>query len=334
MTVCFICSKESTPKILNVREMVHGTREIFQYSLCGACGTLALLDPPADLAPYYQNYYSTSTHSNDPFNRPSWMAQHFSNPLKKWALRHSIWGKGALARYIYKRKTVDWFGWGPIFSELRSIGFPISSKTSFLDVGSGSGSGLHFLAYAGFTQLTGCDPFIDEEVTISAHARILKITIDQISDSFDIIMFHHSFEHVPDPAASLKGAMALLAPGGVIVLRFPNIASIEFLKHRENWWGIHAPRHFFIPSRAAMDIMVEEADAEVLHAYCDSRFDHYLYSTEYELDIDDHHPHSFRADSKGLWTDHELREAHFKADLFNRKMCGDWITYILRRKAL
>jgi 2-polyprenyl-3-methyl-5-hydroxy-6-metoxy-1,4-benzoquinol methylase len=333
MPICYICKKESIHELLTAREMVHGTREPFQYSLCSACGTLALVDCPSDLTPYYQNYYSTSALDVDPFNRSSWLCRLFVNRVKKWALRHSIHGSGSLADHIEHRKTVHVLGWGPIFSKLRQLGIPISLKTSFLDVGCGVGRGLHFLADAGFTNLTGCDPFIDEELTISPHGKILKVALEQIQGRFDVIMYHHSFEHIPDPATSLKSAVARLAPGGIIVLRFPNIASIEFLKHKGNWWGIHAPRHFFIPSQAAMRLMICEADIEILHVYCDSTYDHYLYSTEYELDIHDGHPLSFRADAHGLWTKHELKEAQEKADLFNRKMCGDWITYILRRSS-
>jgi SAM-dependent methyltransferase len=331
MPVCFICKKESLHEVIHAREMVHGTRESFQYSLCGACGTLALMDPPADLTPYYQNYYSTSPLDNDTFNQPSWLSRHFTNRVKRWALRYSIFGSGPLSRYIYHRKTVGSFGWGPIFSKLRRLGFSISRHTRFLDVGSGSGRELRLLAIAGFTNIAGCDPFIDEEVAISPHGKILKVAIDQVQGQFDVVMFHHSFEHILDPASSLKSAETLLAPAGIIILRFPNIASVEFLRHKGNWWGIHAPRHFFIPSQDAIRIMAHQAGLEILEAYCDSRFDHYLYSTEYELDIHDRHPLSFRADSKGLWTDLELENAKQMADLFNSKMCGDWITYILGR---
>jgi SAM-dependent methyltransferase len=331
MPVCFICKRESAQEVFAAREMVHGTRESFQYSLCGACGTLALVDPPADLAPYYRNYYSTGTLGANPFDRGGgWLYRGSANRLKKLLLRHSVFGSGALARYIYRRKTVGLLGWGPIFTELRQLGIPVSQKTSFLDVGCGNGVGLHFLAYAGFTNLTGCDPFIDEEIKISPHGKILKTSIEMVQGRFDVIMFHHCFEHLPDPASALESAVALLAPGGIIIVRIPNIASVEFLKHKGNWWGIHAPRHFFLPSLAAMRLMATGAGIEILDAYCDSRYDHYLYSTEYELDIHDRHPLSFRADSQGLWTRHELKEAQEKAELFNRKMCGDWITYILR----
>ena len=41
------------------REMMLGTRERFELGECEACGTLVLLEPPADLGRYYPaDYYS------------------------------------------------------------------------------------------------------------------------------------------------------------------------------------------------------------------------------------------------------------------------------------
>ena len=39
----------------------------------------------------------------------------------------------------------------------------------------------------------------------------------------------------------------------------------------------------------------------------------------------------FRAHSPGLWTHLERENAHQKASLLNRKMCGGLIAYVLRR---
>ena len=43
------------------REMMFGLRDRFLYGECRDCGSLVLLDPPADLGPYYPpDYYSLS----------------------------------------------------------------------------------------------------------------------------------------------------------------------------------------------------------------------------------------------------------------------------------
>jgi hypothetical protein len=123
MKVCSICNQKSTPEIIHTREMVHGTHEPFEYSLCGSCGTLALVDSPVDLAPYYENYYSLSGVEYDPYNKTSPLSRYFLNHLRRWALRHSIVGRGAVARYIYRRKGGASLDWGPMFSKLRNLGF-------------------------------------------------------------------------------------------------------------------------------------------------------------------------------------------------------------------
>ena len=310
--------------------MVHGTREVFQYALCGGCGSLALVNPPKDLTPYYKDYYSTSAPAQNALNAPSLLSRLFLNRFRAWAMRYSILGSGPLARFIYFRKTVDSLAWGPLFNELQKARVPLSLGTRFLDVGSGGGRALHLLAAAGFTHLTGCDPFIDRDIALEPSGVIHKGALESVNGLFDVIMFHHCFEHVPDPPETLITAASLLAPEGIIVIRFPNIDSVEFEKFKGNWWGIHAPRHFFLPSQTGMQLMAQNAGLEIQFAYCDSTFDHYLYSTEYEMDIHDRHPKSFRADSAGLWTTADLNAARQKAARYNREMRGDWIAYVLR----
>lgn len=62
MSKCPICESD-TDKILNVKEMVQGTREIFRYGLCSECHTLFLLpeDIPSNLAKYYEDYDALSS---------------------------------------------------------------------------------------------------------------------------------------------------------------------------------------------------------------------------------------------------------------------------------
>jgi 2-polyprenyl-3-methyl-5-hydroxy-6-metoxy-1,4-benzoquinol methylase len=53
--------------------------------------------------------------------------------------------------------------------------------------------------------------------------------------AFDVVMFLHVIEHLPDPAATLRDIRALLRPGGVFVVETPRFNSLLFkmLGHRE-----------------------------------------------------------------------------------------------------
>lgn len=69
--------------------------------------------------------------------------------------------------------------------------------------------------------------------------------------SFDVVTFWDVIEHVPDPVHTLGVAAQLLAPGGLMVLKTPNVdglypkASLA-LAHRLGFWGHpEPPGHLF-----------------------------------------------------------------------------------------
>jgi SAM-dependent methyltransferase len=62
-------------------------------------------------------------------------------------------------------------------------------------------------------------------------------------ESFDFVVLNHVIEHVPDPAAMLRGAARLLRPGGSIYVETPNIRCLDFRLFGRYWGGIHFPRH-------------------------------------------------------------------------------------------
>jgi hypothetical protein len=50
--------------------------------------------------------------------------------------------------------------------------------------------------------------------------------------SFDLIMFHRSFEHVSFPAAALREAASFLSDNGRILIRLPLASSYAFDRQR------------------------------------------------------------------------------------------------------
>jgi len=91
-----------------------------------------------------------------------------------------------------------------------------------LDVGCGAGSLLYCLKVLGFKNLVGVDPFISREV-IDGDIKILKRTIHELPNNqkFDLIIFNHSFEHIPDQLETLKKVRELLSENGVCSLGCP-----------------------------------------------------------------------------------------------------------------
>ena len=79
-----------------------------------------------------------------------------------------------------------------------------------MDIGSGSGDLLLNMKIDGFSNLHGVDPFLRKDNIYSNEITVRKIDIYEIEENYDLIMFNHSFEHMPNPLTVLQKANALL----------------------------------------------------------------------------------------------------------------------------
>jgi SAM-dependent methyltransferase len=68
------------------------------------------------------------------------------------------------------------------------------------------------------------------------------------------VVFWHSLEHLREPAAAIDRAGALLAPGGVLVIAVPNLASWQARLFGERWFALDLPRHLVhLPAPALIE---------------------------------------------------------------------------------
>lgn len=137
MKECEICQALEFKAII-AQERMYGTGDIFKYMECSSCEALFLADIPADLSKYYpSNYYSFG-----PFNRSNALLA----LLKK--LRYKAFSRGiSFNSPVY----YDW---------LSPLSLIPTSKIA--DIGCGNGQLLAEMAYSGFQQLDGYDPFVEE----------------------------------------------------------------------------------------------------------------------------------------------------------------------------
>ena len=147
---CSICLNEESNTPYKIREMMFGLRDIFDYFQCGNCQCIQIKKIPENLEKYYPNDYYSFTNTDNKIKKLSYFKQlqyEYLSGNNKSIL-------GAIASFKYKSLLYDWCN----VLELRD------KNAKILDVGCGGGDLLKQLENVGFTNLTGADPFIKEDI--------------------------------------------------------------------------------------------------------------------------------------------------------------------------
>lgn len=251
---CRVCSAVGPHRQLLLTETMFETWEAFRYVECSACGCIQIVDIPADLGRYYpRDYYSLAPAKHSGLQKR----------LKSAALRH-VGGTpsllGALA-YALRLRPVD-VPWMEAAA--------VTTRSRILDVGCGSGGRLVDLSRAGYRNLLGVDLFLESELTFESGLRIRKAELGQIDGTFDLIMLHHSLEHMPDPGGAISAASRLLAPDGVILVRVPVAGKWAWRHYGTDWVQLDPPRHLYTFSEKGIAILASGAGLRVDKVLYDS----------------------------------------------------------------
>jgi SAM-dependent methyltransferase len=304
MPSCKICFNKENNRNHQIKEMMIGTHIPFEYLECGFCGSLTLLDPPADMQPYYAgNYYS---HLNL-VSTPPW-----KNFLKK--IRLSLFLKFNVSPPLYG----EW---------LKLSGARKHHKIA--DVGCGNGQLLYELSACGYQHLEGYDPYIAQDVMVNRSLSLYKKDLFDIKREqvFDIIMMHHSFEHMDRPQEIVDKSFKLLKSGGLLLIRIPVADAQVWKNYGVNWVQLDAPRHFFIHTKKSMAIMAESAGFTMERVVFDSTAFQFWASELYRSGIS-------LQDGKDLsrFTAQQLKAWQKKSQELNRLEKGDQACFYLRKK--
>ena len=313
---CRICGAKSGHHQFRVREMYFGTHEMFDYFECSCCGTIQIGEIPTDLGRHYPaDYYSFSPSSGK-------SASGIETALRR--LRSDAWLGGGtaagrlLARLSAKRPVyVDWLA-----------GLGLTTDSRIVDVGCGGGQLLLKMRRDGFRNLSGLDPYIADTVALADGVTVRKRSLAEDSGQYDVIMMHHSFEHMADPVGTMADIARHLAPDGRALIRLPIAGGHAWRTYRENWYAIDAPRHLVIPSLRAMYALADTAGLVVERHFFDSDVGQFLASEGYCQDV----PLVDQMRSPPVRSETEMAQLQAFAQALNRKDDGDMGGFVLRHR--
>jgi SAM-dependent methyltransferase len=166
------------------------------------------------------------------------------------------------ARALGKKSIVGWV-LSELYFENRAMMAVWRANTSqndrILDVGCGAGNLLRDLQYFGYRNLIGADPFIAGDLEYEGGLTIYKKELENMTGTYDLIMMHHSLEHMSVPGEILRSASRLLAPNGTIIVRLPLASSYAWRNYGVSWAQLDAPRHLFLHTHSSIRMLAKEA---------------------------------------------------------------------------
>lgn len=231
---CPICSSKSVSEWSASKDVEYFTSEdVYHYYKCSDCITIFIHPVPEDRLSeiYPANYYSFL-------------------PIKK-SLAGSV--KEMLDKRLFRKL-------------LRKIPGP---EINVLDVGGGTGWLLNIIRSVDTrvkkTQVVDMDDAAQETARKAGHDYFNGRIEDFITDTrFDFILMLNLIEHVAYPREVLLKAQSMLKPGGLILIKTPNVESRDAEKYQHTYWGgLHCPRHWVLFSGNSFRHMLKGTELDV-----------------------------------------------------------------------
>ena len=315
---CIACHEHSGVECFEATERMLGTREVFSYWECEHCGCVQIEEIPGDLERHYPaEYFSFKPHHR--------LAQ---SRIRAWVdpsrLRAELGDSTLLGRVTNAvMKPLNYASW------CRVTG--LDQRARVLDVGCGAGKMVVRMRLAGFARCVGVDPYLSHTIQYANGAQVLRESLidfaKRTDERFDLVMFHHSLEHLPDPDPVLSAAVELLDDNGWILLRVPVAGCYAWRHYRDRWYSLDAPRHLFLPSARALDAIATRAGLRVQHMECDSTKWSLMASELYARDICVNAP----AVRRDIFSVDEDRAYQRRSAELNEQGDGDQAAFFLNR---
>jgi len=316
---CRICGTVGEHEAFTVRERMFGWGETFRYFECEGCGCLQIAEIPEDLERFYPtDYYSFG-------DRPETSGHALKRALVRARDRAALGRGGPLDRALLRRFPRP---------ELESLApLDLDPTSRILDVGSGTGRLLYALRGLGFENLLGVDPFIENDISYANGLEVLKAEVSEVEGTWDVVMLHHTLEHLLQPQEILRGIKDLLAPDGVCVVRIPIVPCWAWDHYGTHWVQLDAPRHITIHSPDSLAHLADSCGLRVGDTAFDSTEFQFWGSEQYRREIALHSDDSFLVSPRrSPFSRAEVRGFRRRADELNRERRGDQAVFYLERR--
>ena len=162
---------------------------------------------------------------------------------------------------LYIHKIMDW----DLMSAV--VRMKLSAGANILDIGCSRGDWLARIRDYGY-EVSG----IEADPRAAAYAeKVHQISVTQTDvdewrpqqERFDGILFFHLLEHLRKPAEFLSRCHTGLKPGGKILMRVPNVASLQAALTGKRWKGLEIPRHIMLFTPKALRELIEKAGFDI-----------------------------------------------------------------------
>lgn len=292
------------------REMMFGLRHQFTYRECTGCGALCLVDPPADMNLYYPpaDYYS------------------FNVPTVSIGMARKAFYRAHLVAPSLMRRIRQCRGPFAAFAAVRP-----KRDVRVLDVGSGGGDLVGALRDLGIEAL-GIDAFVPQDVYDSFGLRVRRCeleTLDGDKGAWDIIMFHHSLEHMPNHVRLLGCASHKLAPHGICIVRMP-VVGWAWRHYGVDWVQLDPPRHLVLHTPTSFVFAARQAGFRVSRIVFDSNELQFWGSELYRRNIPMYSGRPL-VSGKTQFGWRQMSSFRRRAQELNHQQDGDQAVFILER---
>jgi predicted SAM-dependent methyltransferase len=160
---------------------------------------------------------------------------------------------------------------------------------------------------------------------------VLSRKLGEVDGEFDLIMFHHSFEHIAEQNATLAEAAARLKLGAQILIRIPVVA-FAWRKYRTDWVQLDAPRHLFLHTKRSLQLLAARHGLRIRKVDDDSTARQFWVSEQYRHDIPLRDPRSYSQNpDRSLFSPQQIDQFAREAEMLNAEGRGDQAAFHLER---